>query len=395
MPQRLPERASEDLQACLRARAPELEEAILTRILDVSGSVEALDPDYAKGLRAALGAALEHGIAAIKGGLERSSPPPPELLAQARLAAQSGVSLDTVLRRYVAGQALFVDALVEEAEASGLGPGALKGLLQAQAALLDRILAAISEEHTRESQGRLSFAEQRAAEQVERLLGGESIDTASLAYDFAGHHLAVIAKGPGAGEAIQRLAAGVDRRLLLVQREDGVLWAWLGGRREIDPLELSHLDAAALPKQVSLVFGEPARGLDGWRFTHRQARAALPIALRSPKRLIRYAEVALLAATLQDELLSTSLRELYLLPLKRERDGGKVARETLRAYFATERNVSSAAAILGVSRRTVANRLHTIEKHLGCPLSACAAEVEAALRLHEVDQPSSWPDETS
>jgi hypothetical protein len=54
--------------------------------------------------------------------------------------------------------------------------------------------------------------------------------------------------------------------------------------------------------------GEPARGIDGWRLSHRQAKAALPTALRAPEAFVRYGDVALLAATLADDLLATSLR---------------------------------------------------------------------------------------
>ncbi|HEY5052828.1 MAG TPA: helix-turn-helix domain-containing protein [Solirubrobacterales bacterium] len=373
-----------DLHARLNARRPEIEDAVLTRVFAVSDPSGPPVPEYTEGLRAAVGAALDYGLAAVNLNEERSPLPPPALLAQARMAARHGVSLDTVLRRYIAGQALLADFLVEEAEAGGLTPGELQRLLRGQAALIDRLLSAVSEEYTRESEGRLSSAEQRN-ERIERLLAGEPLDTSHLSYDFEAHHLGAIAKGPGAAEAIRALVAPLDRRLLLVERSDGAVWAWLGGRRPIDPQDLQR-NAAGLPPQVSLALGEPATGLGGWRLTHQQARAALPIAMRSPDSVVRYADVALLASILQDDLFATSLRALYLAPLQRERDGGEAARETLRAYFTAGRNVSSAAASLGVSRRTVANRLRVIEGHLGFPLAACTAEMEAALRLNDLDR---------
>jgi DNA-binding PucR family transcriptional regulator len=58
-----------------------------------------------------------------------------------------------------------------------------------------------------------------------------------------------------------------------------------------------------------------------------------------------------------------------------------VARRTLRAYFAAERNVSSAAAALGVRRQTITSRLHVIEERLGRSLGVYATELDAALRL--------------
>jgi DNA-binding PucR family transcriptional regulator len=99
--------------------------------------------------------------------------------------------------------------------------------------------------------------------------------------------------------------------------------------------------------------------------------------------VVRYADVALLAAVAGDDLIAGSLRQLYLAPLERARDGGKVSRETLRAYFAAERNVSSTAAALGVDRRTVRNRLGAIEDLLGRPLKGAEADLEIALRLDD------------
>jgi DNA-binding PucR family transcriptional regulator len=91
----------------------------------------------------------------------------------------------------------------------------------------------------------------------------------------------------------------------------------------------------------------------------------------------------LVAAIARDDLIESSLRQLYLVPLEGTRDGGRIARETLRAYFATERNISSTAAALGVDRGTVRNRIRMIEELLGRSLQASAADLEIALRLDE------------
>jgi len=83
----------------------------------------------------------------------------------------------------------------------------------------------------------------------------------------------------------------------------------------------------------------------------------------------------------RDELISTSLRRLYLDPLEAGRDGGETTRETLRAWFRCERNISSTAAALGVDRRTVRNRLRVVEAQVGRPLAEVALDLELALRL--------------
>jgi DNA-binding PucR family transcriptional regulator len=137
---------------------------------------------------------------------------------------------------------------------------------------------------------------------------------------------------------------------------------------------------------VVLALGEPAWGIEGWRSTHRQAQAALAVALRRSGSggVTRYADVALLAAALNDEALARALVGIYIAPLEDSRGGGPVLCETLRVYFASERNVSSAAAALGVARKTVDTRLRTIEKRLGRTLHPCPAELEVALALDEL-----------
>jgi DNA-binding PucR family transcriptional regulator len=140
--------------------------------------------------------------------------------------------------------------------------------------------------------------------------------------------------------------------------------------------------ACGLPRgRVDLTVGEPGEGPAGWRLSHRQAKAALPIAERRGEPVLRYADVVLLTSILRDDLVTTSLHQLYLEPLEAAADGGKVARETLRAYFSAERNISSAAVALGVDRRTVTNRIRAIEELFGRPLKDIAAELETALRL--------------
>jgi hypothetical protein len=366
----------------LRERHLEIEQATLTRIDSVADSPEGTDPEYTDGLRAAVTAAIDYGIEAVERSEDRPPPMPTVLLAQARLAARHGVKLETVLRRYLAGYTLLGDFLIEESDQRGPLRGAsLRRLLRVQAALLDRLIAAISEEYAREATIGQRTSEQRRVERVERLLAGEFVDASELAYDLGANHLGAIATGPGAGEALGRLSKTIDRRLLLIRRGEVTIWAWLGSERDFDPEELESLTSCGWPRDVSIAFGEPARGLAGWRLTHRQAKAGLRVAARVSETAVRYADVALLASILEDDLLATSLRQRYLIPLSEERDGGELQCKTLRAYFATGRNVSSAAAALGVSRQTVGSRLRAVEEKLSRSLDSCAVELELALRL--------------
>ena len=359
----------------------------LTRVYAVSEQAEASDPEYTHGLKAAVSAALDYGLNAIEHGKQPPPPIPAVLLAQARLAARSGVSLDTVLRRYLAGYTLLGDFVIQESGKGNAFQGKpLERLLRSQAALLDHVLAAVGEEYSREKCERPEGSKQRRADRVKRLLAGELLDTSELAYELGGWHLGLMATGSVAAEALTDFAGALDRRLLLIEREEGSVWAWLGSRRGFDARDLELFLAHEWPPGISLAHGEPAKGPPGWRLTHRQAKAALSVALARPEAggVVRYADVALLASVLRDDLLVTSLSELYLAPLAAERDQGKVARETLCAYFAAGGNVSSAAVALGVKRHTVTHRLRTIEQLIDRPLSTYAADMDIALKLQEM-----------
>ena len=374
------------LAARLRERRAEIEQAALARVRAIADPTEISDPSYVDGLRTAVTAALDFALATIESSEDRPPLVPPVLLFQARLAARHRVSLDTVLRRYTAGHALLTDFLIREAEEEGLrSPNELRRLLGAISATFDRLLATVSEEYAREAQSRSQFSrELRRAERVERLLAAEPIDASGLAYDFDGWQLGLVGSGKGVEAMLRALCAHLNCRTLVVSHPhgDGVVWAWLGGRRRIDAAQVAEVPALADREQdVSIAIGEPGEGLSGWRLSHRQALAALPVAQRTGQAVVLYADVALLASALQDDLLAVSLRRLYLEPLCTARDESKALREALRAYFATGRNISSAAAAVGINRNTIANRLRVVEEHLPRPLASCAAELEVALRL--------------
>ena len=370
--------------ARLRERLPEIQGAVATRVYAIADPHEVADPAYVEGLKAALAAAVEYRLAVLEVGERRAPAVPEVLLAQARLDARDGVPLDTVLRRYFAGNSHFGDFLVEEAERAEVPSATLRSLLREQATLGDRLLAAVSAEHAREAGTRPSSSAERRREVVKRLLAGELVDHSEVEYDLEGHHLALMAKGPGAEDLMRTLAARLDRRLLIVQREEEAKWAcWLGGRRELAADEALGALREIDPQGAFVTLGEPAEGLPGWRFSHLQAKAALAIAERKGEPIVSYADVAVVASILRDDLVADSLRRIYLEPLAQSRDNGKVARETLRAYFEAERNISSTAAALGVDRRTVRNRLRSIEELLGRSLRGSLADLEIALRLDE------------
>lgn len=376
-----------DLVARVRARREELEDAVFARIRDGDPMFAAgEDAEYVAGLRAAVAAAIDHGLAGIEFGEGTVGSVPPEAVAQAHRAARAGVSVDTVLRRYVLGSTLLGDFLMQEADSdSFIGQGTmLREALSALAAVLDQLMTAITVEHTRELERGGRSPEARRAERVQRLLAGGRCEAIELDYELSGWHVGVIATGVDAASSLGRIAMSLGSRLLCVPRGEDTAWGWLGGQRTVAVRDIERVLATERKLELSIAVGEPGRGIEGWRLTHRQAQAALRVALHDRRPFTRYAEVALLASVLHDDALSGSLVDIYLSPLGDRHNGGAVLRQTLRAYFAAERNASSAASALGVTRHTVENRLRTIEEKLGQTLRTRQAELEVALRLEEL-----------
>lgn len=378
-------RARLRLFAGLQQRRAEIEDAVLARVRAIEDPIDVEDPEYAENFAGAVSAAIGYGLSGVGTG-EHSPPPiPVQALTQVRLAARDGVSLSTVLRRYLAGTLTVVDIVLDQAEAESiLADLDLVRLLRAASPLLDRLLESVAEEYEREARFSSARGTDRRAELVLRALNGERIDPAQLPYSFDGFHLAAVVEGREGPEVLKGLASALGRRLLSIDRGRDVRWFWLGGRRSFGDVEIEQL-CSSVVRGVVIAWGEPGSGSAGWRLSHQQAKASFPVALHAARGCVRYSEVALLAAMLQDSVLASSMRQIYLDPLDEGGDSGDQLRQALRAYIAADRNVSSAAAALKVNRKTVANRLAAAEAKLGRPLSSCVAEVEAALTMEDFE----------
>ena len=376
-----------DLAGRLRDRRHELEQAVTTRILALAEPSNLKELQYVEGLKMAAAKAIDYGLTAVECGPERSEGAPPILLSQARLAARLDIGLEMVLRRYFAGYALLADFVVDGVEEEHLTDKALlRQLMRDLAAVFDALVLSVSEEYQREAEEMRLRSSRWRAVPLQRLIAGEMIDTGDIPYDFGGHHLGLALYGRDPARQLGRLAAALDRRPLSADFDEEVLWCWLGGRRPVDPDVVCAAFRETVTDEVCLATGEPGRGLEGWRLSHRQARAAWDVARqRRDAKLTRYADVAVVSAARHDEVLLRTLQDLYLAPLEEEGDRSAALRATLRTYLGSERSLTSTAAVLRVTRQTVRNRLRVVEERLGRPLEKCALEVDLALRLAELE----------
>jgi hypothetical protein len=348
----------------------------------LSESVADEDPAYVAGLRSAVAEALKYGLENIeKGGA--SVPIPPEAAQQARRAAREGVGLATVMRRYAAGNKALEEFII--AEADRIPSQALRQVLSDQGPHVDRLMEAVSAEYTDELQLMRRSSSQKRSDRVVQLLEGNSlVSPTDLDYDFDLWHLGMILVGPGGEKSAQVLADSLNCRLLPVNRDSELTWAWLGSSQEIAARDLERVFVASASTQVSIALAEPRKGLDGWRQTHHEAQMAFQVMLYRRKPVTRSRDVVLDSAVLKDRRLAVSLIETYLAPLDGRGNSGQVLRLTLRAYFKADQNVASAALILGKARHTVERHLRKVEERLGQTLDTCNVQLQVALRAEDL-----------
>ncbi len=263
----------------LRARRLEIVQAIHTRIQEsVPDSVASHNSTYQAGVLAAITAALDYCLEAIEHGPEWAGPVPPEAAAQARRAAHAGVSVGTVLRRYLAGHRRLGEFVAEEVEYLGLSNGPAQYLRRTQEMVLERLTAAIEHEYPEERERISGPPEQRRTEIVRRLLAKESVDAAELTeldYELdTSWHLGVIATGTDVHGALRRLKADLRSELLPAQCDDGTVWAWFGASQRLKIVDIERMLTPNGTTGEILAIGGPGWGLDGWRQTHREARGA-------------------------------------------------------------------------------------------------------------------------
>jgi len=356
----------------------------LRRLLAVSdASMD--EPDYRARISVAVSAGIEYALVGLESGADRTLDVPGLLLAQARLAAHRNVNLDILVRRCVAANSVLRDFLLEEFEKIDQPQRAHRiHILRVHDDLLDHLLARIGMEYHQEQQRRLLAPDKKRFERIRGRLEGKNTDLSDLGYELGTTHVGLIAVGKGAGGFVRQLASDFNRRSLITSPDELTVWAWLGGDRSIESHDVKEAASTRMSDDFVLSIGEPASGEAGWQKTHEQAKAALTVGLRREGGPICYADHLLLIAILQDELNAESLDRLFMVPLETARNGGADLRATLRAYFRAERNVSSTASRLKISRRTVSDRLNTVETLIGRPIRLHSAELEAALDLRDL-----------
>lgn len=359
----------------------------------------AADPVLTRLLRASIRA---HWLAFLASLRE----PPREVQlvqAAAELAAElarRGYDSTLLFRIYrVAQQAVwdYATTLAEDGLAKEIDPAQVVVFFWSRAsAWLDAsIEASVGIFQTERERMRKGAAAQRL-EAVRTILAGQAGDTRELSALLGGHPLsgfntAVVLHTEDhdaiadLGAAANHLAQQVNARTLAVDPGGRDLWCWLATRSAPD-LAVLHTAAGWLEEHgITMAAGLPGEGLEGFRLSHQEAKAAQGLAfqLSSQGPVVLFGEVELLTLVSASPDAARRFATRTLGALADPAETPTRLRQTLHALLSTG-SVDEAAKRLSVHKNTVRYRVSQAEDLLGRRAFDAPTEVELALRYYEL-----------
>jgi PucR C-terminal helix-turn-helix domain/GGDEF-like domain len=384
----------------LRREAQSLSEQAIVRIIELVPAAFA-DPMSDEQVRAnceaayvAFGLSLETGSDPM--GLEL----PPSIVAGARSRAQRGFPLPSLLRGFRLAHRSVADWATTQISSRAAVVQQREALRLCSAWLfvaIDRMATLYTEAYTTERERWYRSAAAIRAATIERVLAGEERESGPastrLGYQLDRHHIGLLAWiGPSsdAEAGHELLDAEIERFAALTGAETalvdpiGVLAAraWIG---RVKPFDDATLDAPPrTAREVSIAFGEPATGLEGFRRSHVEATHARRVAAmlgRSGGAVTRYRDVELVAIATIDLERSRGFVQRALGELLHDDDATLRIVSTLRVYLEENRSRTRAARRLRIHENTISYRIRQAEDILGGSVDSNALNLSVALAL--------------
>ncbi|EHR62277.1 PucR family transcriptional regulator [Saccharomonospora cyanea] len=331
---------------------------------------------------------------------------PAAAMEYARRLAQRGTPVIDLIRAYYLGQTAVLEKALDEGtrrvpDPSELG-ASMRHALTTTFRFIDRVtrqvMAAYEEERGRWLLNRSAV---RAA-RVRAVLDDDTVDVgaseAALGYRLRGDHVGLVAWYPAQADPPDPLAGlealaqrlgrsgtgGVSGDPLFVPRDEMCAWVWL-------PMPPSSLDVgdverlvAELDTDVRVALGDPARGVEGFRRTHRQALRVQALALAAGEEcapVLTFSDVGAVALMSSDLPSARTWVEHVLGPLSVDDPQHERLRETLRVFLSTGGSYTASAALLSMHKNSVQYRVRKAEEMLTVPLGERRLDVELALKL--------------
>nr|WP_218680936.1 helix-turn-helix domain-containing protein [Rhodococcus qingshengii] len=344
------------------------------------------DPSYVQAYTASCKAHLGVILDGLKGGRDVPTLLPPAAAEEIRTVAEWGIPLDALLQTYRTAHSVIWDTVLDVV--SELIPNkelstVLKVISRYLFSYTDRMIDLLTTIYNRERLALFQDRNKQRRQLIRDILDGLPVDSSRLPYTLTETHVAGIARAQDIDRQIAHMAQTAHVNSLTVAGPSESTWVWFGGNNLATTGGMRAL-IESVPAGLSISFGEPGQGIEGFRTSHVEARQSHRIARKTNREVIRYAEIALLSLVTIDETLAATFmrRELGFLAT----DGPRIRelRETLSTYFKCGHNASHTAAKMSLNDRTVAYRLRSIEKNFGYPILDRRGELEVALQLMDL-----------
>ncbi len=361
--------------------------------------------------RELLGASVEANVETLLQGLRHDIPvtrvqAPTAAIEYAKRIAQHGVSLNALIRAYWVGQRRMSELVFAEVRAADITAQQRVDVLETITTTLFDYIDSITRQVVAAYQGeREQWLENQnsiRALQVREVLtetGAIDVDAASesIRYPLRWHHLALVLWYPelsADGDELPRIqrfvrelaeAANTSARPLCAAVDRVSAWAWLPYRsRPADPVGAVRRFARDRADLPCFAIGTPGAGVEGFRRSHRHARAARAVALArgaEDPMVFSATDPGLSAAA----LLGGDIAEArdwvseVLGDLACETDNDERLRETLRVFLRAGSSYKAAAAEMNLHFNSVKYRIARAVARRGRPLDDDRLEVEMAL----------------
>ncbi|MFI6729037.1 hypothetical protein NRF20_08900 [Streptomyces sp. R-74717] len=304
----------------------------------------------------------------------------PEAQHIARLAALHEIPLDALIASYRVAQGVVQDAFFQAAQEAEISATEVVHVLRLCCSQLSQQIKVILEFVTDEYMDALeaSSADENAIRLrvVRSVLNQTGSAIESPFYDLNAEHVAVVAWG-AAARALAAFARECGNSAVYAFIDRGVMWAWFSS---VGPDQVHEAVLERTPRG-RLGTGGSGKGVLGFRQSHLEAQSAYRVCERTGRRNAHFPEVAPEAIGLADLDVARGLVHRHLGQLVGGDSRQSELRKTLEVYLASRHSARSAAVKLGLTERTVANRMQAVRALLPPDTELSSVELALALRL--------------
>ncbi len=401
-----PAASREQIDAIVETLSGELDEIAAALADTVHEHIVELDDDMRTWTLQAARSDLGVIVTMMREGSDpRTAQAPPEAIGYAKEYVFRGLDLSLHQRAYRAAQSVFAGMILERLRAETDDPD---HLAEAMAffnawifAWVEAIERQLTDVYTSEREQWVQGAAAVRAAEVRALLAGSAPPDATavslrLGYELNRFHVGFVVWSEGLGErpgdasslfrAMEDAAAAVAESLEagppLTVAEGRHLACWAGRRTAPDLARLRLSRAAG--RGLSVAAGTPARGVEGFVLSHREALLARRVAQQrgeSAGVIATYPDLALEALLADDLSAARIFVERELGPLAAGDDATVRLASTLTIFLEERGSFVGAARRLGVHANTVSYRVRRAETLLGRSVNERQLELRVALRL--------------